>query len=143
MATGLSMKEIVEVQTSAPNTVERAPALGIDLDGTIDEVPGFFRFLSHLCPGKVYVITFRSDRERAREDMERYRIRYDGLVLVSAFAEKAVKIRELGIAVYFDDQDEVLQHIPEGVTVLKVRNGGNFDFEDRKWLYSRQTGQEI
>jgi uncharacterized HAD superfamily protein len=143
MATGLSIKEMVEVQTSASNVVELAPALGIDLDGTIDEAPGFFRLLSRHWPGKVYVITYRSDREQAREDVERNRIRYDGLVLVSAFAEKAVKIRELGIAVYFDDQDEVLQQIPEGVTVLKVRNGGNLDFEDRKWLYSWQTGQEI
>jgi hypothetical protein len=34
-------------------------------------------------------------------------------------------------------------HIPEGVTVLKIRNGGNYDFESRKWLFSDQTGRMI
>jgi len=34
-------------------------------------------------------------------------------------------------------------NIPENVTVLKIRNGGNFDFEEKKWLFSEQTGRMI
>jgi hypothetical protein len=34
-------------------------------------------------------------------------------------------------------------HVPEGVTILKIRNGGNYDFEERKWLYSEQTGRLV
>lgn len=34
-------------------------------------------------------------------------------------------------------------HIPEDITVLKIRNGGNFDAESRQWLYSAATGRQI
>ena len=34
-------------------------------------------------------------------------------------------------------------HIPEGVTVFKIRNGGNYDFESKKWLFSKMTGRMI
>ena len=33
------------------------PSIALDLDGTIDEAPEFFRVLSECWPGKVYVIT--------------------------------------------------------------------------------------
>ena len=57
------------------------------------------------------------------------------MVLVRSFADRQMS--------YVDDQDEILQHIPEGVTVLKIRNGGNYDYEDRKWLHSEQTGKLV
>ncbi len=49
----------------------------------------------------------------------------------------------MGISVYFDDMDEMLMHIPEGVAVMKILNGGNFDYALGKWLYSKQTGREL
>jgi hypothetical protein len=33
-----------------------------------------------------------------------------------------------------DDQDECIQDIGEQTTVFKIRNGGNFDFDEKKWL---------
>jgi hypothetical protein len=120
-----------------------APSIGIDLDGTIDEAPEFFRVLTNLWPGRVYVITYRDDLARAEADVERHGVRCDGVVLVNSFREKAARIAELGISVYFDDMDEVLMHIPEGVSVMKVRNGGNYDYFLGKWLYSNQTGREL
>jgi hypothetical protein len=119
------------------------PSIGIDLDGTIDEAPEFFRVLTNLWPGRVYVITYRDDYGRAVADVERHGVRCDGVVLVQSFREKAARIAELGISVYFDDMDEMLMHIPEGVAVMKVRNGGNFDYSLGKWLYSKQTGREL
>src|SRR3954471_14348762 len=97
---------------------EPIPALGIDLDGTIDEAPDFFRVLTRCWPGEVYVLTYRDDFEKAKLDLHKFDIRYDQLILVSSFAEKAVKIMVLGISVYFDDQDEMLLDVPQGVTVL-------------------------
>lgn len=119
------------------------PAIGIDLDGCIDEAPTFFKTLAECWPGAVYVITFRADLEKARRDVERFGIRYSELVLVGSFAQKADEIRARQIVVYFDDQDEILMHVPEWVTVFKIRNGGNYDFDARKWLYSRQTGKSL
>ncbi len=29
------------------------------------------------------------------------------------------------------------------VTVLKIRNGGNYDYDERKWLFSEETGTMI
>ena len=119
------------------------PALGLDLDGCIDEAPDFFRTLAQVWPGDVFVITYRTDQAKAEQDVAKFGIRCDEVILVSSFSEKAEVIAERGVSIYFDDQDEILLHIPEGVTVFKIRNGGNYDFEARKWLFSEQTGKMI
>jgi len=119
------------------------PAIGLDLDGCIDEAPEFFRKLSQCWPGEVYVITYRNDQAKAEQDVASFGIQCDEVILVSSFAEKAKVIAEKGISVYVDDQDEILMHIPVDVTVLKIRNGGNYDFEERKWLFSDETGRMI
>lgn len=130
-----------------PNDITNAgrhfPAIGLDLDGTIDESLNFFQWLSHSWRGMVYIITYRSNRSKTEEDLYKYGIRYDQLILVSSFKQKAAIIQREGIEIYFDDQDEMTADIPENVTVFKIRNGGNFDFTDRKWLYSDQTGRSI
>ncbi len=120
-----------------------APAIGIDLDGCIDEAPEWFRILTHVWPGRVYVITFRRDAQQAERDVAQHGIRSDEIILVNRFAAKAEVIKEKEISVYFDDQDEMLLHIPADVTVLKIRNGGNYDFAARKWLFSETTGRMI
>lgn len=121
----------------------RCPAIGLDLDGTIDEAPAFFAALTYAWTGRVVVITYRDDRQRALDDLDRSGMRYDELVLVNSFAQKAEVIRDKKIGVYIDDQDEILMHVPEGVVVLKIRNGGNFDYDTTKWLYSAQTGEQV
>ncbi|MCA9063101.1 MAG: hypothetical protein KDA96_08580 [Planctomycetaceae bacterium] len=120
-----------------------ASAIGLDLDGCIDEAPEFFARLSQLWPGHVYVITYRRDFDRAKQYVDTFRIRYTELILVQRFEDKATVIREKQIGVYFDDQDEMLMHIPESVTVMKIRNGGNFDAQSKQWLYSAVTGRQI
>jgi len=120
-----------------------APALGIDLDGTIDEAPDFFAEISNSWKGMVYVITYRDDEKKARDDAEKHGVRVDAVILVNSFEEKSRKIKELGITCFFDDMDEVLQHIAPECKVFKIRNEGNFDFESKRWLYSKSTGEQI
>jgi hypothetical protein len=117
--------------------------LGLDLDGVIDENANFFSVLSSVWPGDIYVITYRDDREKTVADLAKHGIKYKDVILVNSFAEKADVIARLGITVYFDDQDEVLMHVPISVTVLKLRNGGNYDAAEKKWLYSRVTGRPV
>jgi hypothetical protein len=126
---------------SAPSTPQ--PSIAIDLDGCVDESPLFFQSLTHSWPGKIIVISFRSDRGKAEAYLAQFKIRYDELILVSSFEAKAEVIREKGILVFFDDQPEVLKHIPESVNVLLFRNGGNFDFDDQKWMFSDKTGKLV
>jgi hypothetical protein len=143
----LAIGETEELDRSDASVATRpffdAPAIGLDLDGCIDEAPAWFRILSRVWPGPVYVITYRNDAEKARRDVARFGVQCDEVIVVSRFEAKAEVIAEHNLAVYFDDQDEILLHIPEGVTVLKIRNGGNYDFEDRKWLFSNRTGRLI
>jgi hypothetical protein len=119
------------------------PKLGIDIDGCIDEATLFFQTLTHIWPGKVFVISYRSDRVKAESDLAKYRIRYDELVLVTSFSAKAEVIRKEGILVFFDDQPEVLKHICSKTNVMLVRNEGNFDFADKRWMFSGETGKLV
>lgn len=89
------------------------------------------------------VITYRDDRARAEVDLEELGIRFDELVLVRSFGEKAEVMVDRGVLVYVDDQPETLQDVPSTVTVMLFRNEGNFDFEDRKWMLSDRTGRFI
>ncbi|KAA5538581.1 hypothetical protein FYK55_27220 [Roseiconus nitratireducens] len=119
------------------------PTLGIDLDGCVDESPRFFSVLTHVWPGEVIVVTYRSDRAKAIADLEKNGIKFTDVVLVSSFDAKAEVIKERGINVYIDDQPEMLKNIPPDVSVMLFRNEGNFDFDDRKWMFSDQTGKMV
>jgi hypothetical protein len=119
------------------------PTLGIDLDGCVDESPTFFNILTHVWPGDVVVITFRSDRDKAVAGLEKHGIRFTDVVLVSSFAAKAEVIAERGISFYIDDQPEMLKNVAANVGVMLFRNEGNFDFGDRKWMLSNQTGKLV
>jgi hypothetical protein len=131
----------VEEVLTAVHTMP-APSLGIDLDGTIDESPAFFSMLTRIWPGNIYIITYRDD-PNIEADLNKFHIKFTEIVSVASFAQKAKEIEKRGISVFFDDMDEVLLHIPSTVTVLKVRNEGNFDFDDKRWLYSKHTGKQL
>ena len=97
------------------------PTLGIDLDGCV----------------------FRNDREKAIADLEKHSIKFTDVVLVNSFDAKAEVIAERGISIYIDDQPEMLKNVSANVAVMLFRNEGNFDFDDRKWMLSDQTGKLI
>ncbi len=89
------------------------------------------------------VISMRYDRPKTEAYLRECGIRYTELVLVESFAAKSQVIQERNVAFFIDDQPEVLQHIPEQVGVLLFRNGGNYDYEERKWLFSNETAKII
>ncbi len=119
------------------------PTLGLDLDGVITDAPEFFSAWTHSWPGKVIVITYRRDRAKAIADLDERSIRYDEVVLVNRFEAKAEVIAEYGVTLYVDDQPEMLKHIPAGVHVMLFRNEGNYDFKERLWMFSSQTGKQV
>ncbi|MFM7110400.1 MAG: hypothetical protein ACKO9Z_07780 [Planctomycetota bacterium] len=134
------LKAIGEARTAEPS---RYPAIGIDIDGCVDEFPEFFRVLAGYWPGKVYVITYREDRSKAEAFLAKFGVRCCELILVNSFEEKALVIAREGIIVFFDDQPEVLKPVAPACGVMLVRNEGNFDFDDRKWMLSDKTGKLV
>ena len=117
--------------------------LGLDLDGLLDDANDFFKLLARIWPGLVVVISYRRDYAKAEADLAALGIEYDDLVLVETFDAKADVIAEKNVGVYFDDQPEMLKNIPEGVHVFLYRNGGNYDFNQKLWLFSNRTARLI
>lgn len=143
-ATPTVTAQVMEVAQSLANVMEQPhPTLGLDLDGCVDEAPIFFNVLTTVWPGDVVVITFRQDRATAESDLDRFGIRYSELVLVDSLEAKAQVVRDKGVMVYFDDQPETLRDVPSCVNVMLVRNGGNFDFDTKHWVFSERTGRLI
>jgi hypothetical protein len=113
--------------------------IGLDLDGLLDERPDFFAFLTAALRAAghfVAVLTYRDPDSRARTEAQLagWGVAFDELHFARSLSDKGRLCRELRIDVYFDDQDECVQDVPEATTVFKIRNGGNFDFGERKWL---------
>jgi hypothetical protein len=113
--------------------------VGLDLDGLLDEQPAFFRFLTTALQGRghfVAVLTYRDAdcRQRTESRLAEMGMVYDELHFARSLADKGRLCRELELDVYFDDQDECIVPVDERTVVFKIRNGGNFDFGERKWL---------
>lgn len=123
--------------------INAIPTLGLDLDGTITEAPKFFAAWTQSWLGRVIIITYRNDREKTIADLEHHQIRYDELVLVDRMDGKAAVIAEHGVTMYVDDQPEMLFNVPDHVSVMLFRNEGNFDFADRRWMFSDRTGKQV
>ena len=97
-----------------------------------------------MCLAKVHIITNREQtpesEENTKEQLKELGIHYDFLRITG---EKSKYILENGISIYFDDTDEYFLNLPESVTVFKIRESWNFDFEEHKWVYSNKTGRDI
>ena len=123
--------------------------IGIDLDNTItasEESIVFFSLLTNALKGqaKIYIITNRDTdikhRKEIKDELFQLNIYYDELAVT---AQKAEFILFQNINIYFDDVDEYFLELPESVTVLKIREPGNFDFINHKWIYGEKTGRKI
>jgi uncharacterized HAD superfamily protein len=129
------------MQAESSGAERTGMTLGLDLDGVITDAPEFFSAWTHSWRGRVVVVTFRHDKAKAVKDLEVRNIRYDEVILVNRFEDKAVVIAREKIDIFIDDQPEILKHIGQEVSVLLFRNEGNYDFEDRRWMLSDQTGK--
>lgn len=119
------------------------PAIGLDLDGTIDQAPEFFSHLSACWQGDVHIITYRSDRQGVIRDLERYCIKSTHIHLVESFEAKAKIANEFQILMMFDDMPEVLKSFDKGQNVCLIRNEGNYDFQNGRWQLSHKTGEIV
>lgn len=120
--------------------------IGIDLDNTITEYPEFFSLMTNALHSfaEIFVITNREksirSRENIKDELELMNIFYHHIIITG---EKADFILENDINILFEDTDEYFLELPEKVKVFKIREPGNFDFGQKKWIYGNSTGVNI
>ena len=118
--------------------------IGIDLDDCITYCPSFFKAMTNSMKdvAEIHIITNREQTKESelntRNDLEEMGIHYDHLEVT---VDKAEYIQKNDITIYFDDTDDYFLELPESVTVFKIREPWNFDFENHKWLYNNKTGK--
>ena len=122
--------------------------VALDIDGTISEHPEFFAVLSvalRAAGHRVLVLTYRDPArvEATKAQLARWGIEFDELVIAESLEGKGQLCAAHEVDLFFDDQDECIAAVPEGVLVCKVRNGGNFDFESRRWLSTARLTELI
>lgn len=105
--------------------------IGIDIDDTMSRNWAFFRFLAaaFLDGGhEVFVVTFREDSDQTARELEARGVRCSRLICASPEAlstqgwaawKGAVCQRE-GIEIFFDDMEEVINHLPSQTVGLMV-----------------------
>jgi hypothetical protein len=113
--------------------------IGLDLDGTLDECPAFFALLTAALRAGghfIAILTYRdpTSSRRTEAQLAELGIVHDELHFARSLDDKGRLCRELFLDVYFDDQDECIVGVDERTMVFKVRNGGNFDFDNQKWV---------
>lgn len=109
--------------------------IGVDLDGTISEYPGFFSLFTKAMAEagcRIYVITDRMLGTEADvvSELRKHDITYHVIKITS---DKAKYMSDEGVSVLFDDKEEYFLELPEEVAVFKVRQRYNFDFSRKKW----------
>jgi hypothetical protein len=119
--------------------------IALDLDNTISCFPRFFRMFCRAMQKegcRIHIVTNRPKGTEAEVigELDASGISYDGVKIT---ADKAEYIHEQEIEVFFDDTDEYFIDLPESVAVFKPREPGNFDFEQKKWIYGPRTGRSI
>ena len=120
-----------------------APAIGIDVDGTIDQAPEFFATLTQNWPGEIHIITMRSDPQDIADTLQHYGLKWTHIHPVYGVKSKAEIIARHKLVMYFDDMPEVLQTVEEPYNVCLIRNPGNFDFETKQYIMSDKTAYFI
>jgi len=119
--------------------------IAIDLDATITMYPKVFSAFCRAFRTTGHVVYVVTDRGPGTESevmgmLDELEIDYDFVKITN---DKASYVTEQGIDVLFDDTDRYFADLPASVAVLKVRGHYNFDYADRKWLYTEESGRKI
>ena len=117
--------------------------IAIDLDNTITADKNsieFFSVMTHLliAEHRIYILTNTTPNteQDIAEELDYLEIEYNEIVIT---ANKADYITDHNITILFEDTDEYFLELGEEVTVFKIREFGNFDFAEKKWIGSNKT----
>jgi hydroxymethylpyrimidine pyrophosphatase-like HAD family hydrolase len=121
--------------------------IAIDLDNTITASRlsiKFFSMLTNLLSTDHH-ITILTNREPKTEkeiaaELNKLGISYSSIIIT---ADKADYIMQNGIEVFVEDTDEYFIGLPCSVLVFKIREDGNFDYLEKKWIGGKKTVRMI
>ena len=119
--------------------------IAIDLDGCINAYPDVFSILTRTIKTNdeitIYIITSREQswqsRERTEGELENLGIAYDRLIITD---NKQKFVKDNGISLFIDDQDENFQGLGPEICCLKVREEMNYCFDTYRWYYDKNIG---
>jgi len=117
--------------------------IALDIDGCITRYPKVFAYLSNCWLDDVYILTYRPvNRARDEAELESLGIKYKDIIYANKDDDsKAKAIVELGIEVFCDDMAAFIQHVPEHVACMLVRNEDNFDYKSKQFLFTEWDGR--
>ena len=122
--------------------------IGIDIDGTInasEQSVLFFKHFTRLFVSgghEIVIITNRppGTEKSIAQELGDMGIQYSRIVIAE---KKADYIKANGVDIFFENEDEQFLELDDSVTVFKIRESFNFDFEKHKWVGSRDTTDMI
>ena len=121
--------------------------IAIDLDNTITaskQSIEFFSVLTHLliAEHRIVILTDRepNSEQEIAEELDYLGIEYNQIIITH---KKAEYIKEHGINIFFENQDEQFLELGKEVVVFKIRESGNFDFSEKKWIGGKRTTRMI
>lgn len=109
--------------------------IGLDLDGTITEIPKLFSVLSNALVAtgnEVHVITYRQDNKQiVAEELSQYGVAFTDIHLPKPDDDfrvwKGKLVRQLDIEIMFEDSPEVLSNMPKNVKRIWICDPEMFD----------------
>ena len=117
--------------------------IAIDLDNTItasNQSIEFFKVLTNLliAEHKIFIITNRAPNteQEIADELDCFDIDYSEIVITD---KKAEYIRTHNITILFENTDEIFLELGEEIVVFKIRESGNFNFSEKKWITSRRN----
>jgi len=121
--------------------------IAIDFDNTITADKNsieFFSILTQLfiAEHRIYIITNREPgtEQEIADELDSLGIEYNEIVITP---NKAEYIRDHSITIFYENTDEYHMELDENVLVFKIREPGNFDFSEKKWIGSNKTTKMI
>jgi len=118
--------------------------VGLSFENTIEAFPDLFRLITgrirDVAELHILISGQWDDIATVEARLSSLQIGYDCVAHVGDGSEY---INEQGIKIVISDDDSLFCSLPEEIVVLKLRESGNFDFADAKWVYLKDHGVTV
>lgn len=121
--------------------------IAIDIDGTINANQNsveYFRTLtiSLISENEIYILSNRNPDtlEQVEEELTLMGIKFTKVILTS---HKAQVIKDRGITVFYENDDEYFKDLGHEIVVFKIREKGNYNYMSGRWYGNKDTVEMI